>query len=396
MTAQQAKHTCQECGLEFTCPELFNTHLHLHALKEEGEDSCPRLDDDDDCDGDDETGGTDTGGGAGDSWEMSAKKSVALLSTASINGKVRNVYSCLVCGKVYTYQVPFLKHQLQHKLNSMAGRSRKSGRYECSICGVTFIRKERLRIHTRLHTKVETRRELLGPELHQCDQCGRTFSSTRTWAAHMELHKQHLFWCLSCSRGFPDEIALDKHLQGHNRKQHTCKICRKGFAKVTELEVHYKSHTAAKVYQCTMCSKSFSFLGNLILHRSKHLRVFPGGDARMNKRSSKAIFRKGRFPLNRNEKQGRNEPEAAEEGNVDSEGSDCGEPTHQSNRLSTAAPTAGQELGTEAGGAHVQREHKYWEWDCCVCDMGFDEVGKLHLHYVKHATGELPIPQEYI
>lgn len=117
----------------------------------------------------------------------------------------------------------------------------------------------------------------------------------------------------------------------------------------------------------------------------------------MKRRSSKITFRKGQFPLNRNEKQGRNEPEAEEEGDVDSEGSDCGEPTHQSNQLCAVAPTAGQEPEeTEAGRAHVHREHKYWEWDCCVCDMGFDEVEKLHLHYVKHATGELPIPQEYI
>lgn len=332
---------------------------------------------------------------------MSTMKFVASLQAAgaaSMDGKPRNVYSCLICGKVYTYQVPFLKHQLQHKIQSSSRLCMKRGRmrrYECSVCGMTFNRKVRLRAHIRIHTL----QELIRPDLHQCDQCGKTFASTRTWAAHMELHKQHLFWCLSCSRGFPDEIALDKHLQGHNRKRHTCKICRKGFSNVTELVRHYKSHTAAKVYQCTLCAKSFSFLGNLILHRAKHLKGFSGGDRRAVKRLSniRCRTRKGWFPLKRKESERSNAPKAPGEENVDSDGSDCGEPMHQSNQLETVAPTAGLELEErEAGRAHIHREHKYWEWDCCVCDMGFDEVERLHMHYVKHATGELPIPEEYI
>lgn len=363
-------------------------------------------DNDEDYDGDEENGTVDTGGGAGDSWEMSTRERVASLQAAgaaSIDGKLRNVYSCLVCGKVYTYLVPFLKHQLQHKLHSWPRRSQEGGRlhrYKCSICGMMFIRKTQLRAHMKIHTLNTSVRA----DLHQCDQCGKTFASTRTWAAHMELHKQHLFWCLSCSKGFPDEVALDKHLQGHNRKQHTCKICRKSFAKATELVAHYRSHTAAKAYQCTLCAKSFTFLGNLISHRQQHLRAFPGGDRRVSMHSSKIRFRKrkGQFSLSRKEKRGIYEPGV---GNLESEGSDCGEPTHQSkplnqtdeSELETVAPTAGQEVQEkEAGGAPIHREHKYSEWDCCVCDMGFDEVEKLHLHYVKHATGELPIPQEYI
>ncbi|KAK9513579.1 hypothetical protein VZT92_027101 [Zoarces viviparus] len=43
---------------------------------------------------------------------------------------------------------------------------------------------------------------------------------------------------------------------------------------------------------------------------------------------------------------------------------------------------------------NVWREHKYWLWECVECDMGFDEVAELHSHYIKHATGELPMPQD--
>lgn len=359
-----------------------------------------RMSEEEDDDGDDENGAIDTDG-AGDSWEMSTREHVTSLQAAvSINKKQRNVYSCLACGKVYKYLVPFLKHQLEHKLHSR--RPPEGGRLhrcKCSVCGMAFMRKAQLRVHMRNHA-LETS---VRADLHQCDQCGKTFASSWTWAAHMELHKQHLFWCLGCSKGFPDEIALDKHLQGHNRKQHTCKICRKSFAKVTELAAHHKTHTAAKAYQCTLCAKSFKFVGNLISHRKQHLR----GDGRATKHTSKIRFRRraGQISLSRKEKQGISSPEAPGAGNTESEGSDCGEPRHQlkplshpdESELESVAPTAGQEVREkEAGGARIHREHKYWEWDCCVCDMGFDEVEQLHLHYVKHATGEVPIPQEYI
>lgn len=400
------------------CPELFKTHLHQHAVEEEDEkveeeeaqaEGDTRLDlrmsdEDDDEEEDDEDDDGDEENGAGDSWEMSTRKPVAspqAAGAASVSRKLRDVYNCLACGKVYTYLVPFLKHQLQHKLHSWP-RSQRGGRlhrYKCSVCGMMFMRKAQLRAHMRVHAQTTS----VGADLHQCDQCGKTFASARTWAAHMELHKQHLFWCLSCSKGFPDEIALDKHLQDHNRKQHTCKICRKSFAKVTELVAHYKTHTAAKAYQCTLCAKSFKFLGNLISHRKQHLRAFPGGDGRVTQHSSKTRFRKrkGHFSLSTKENQGTNEPEAPGVGNVESEGSDCGElkPSNQpdESELETMALTAGQEAQEkETGGAHIHREHEYWQWDCCVCDMGFDEVEKLHLHYVKHATGELPILQECI
>lgn len=423
LVVQQETHTCTECGLKFICPELFNTHLHQHAVEEEDEkvekvedqaEGDTRLDlrmSHEDVDNDEENDDIETSGDDGDCWETSTRKRIASLQaagaagTAYINGKLRNAYSCLACGKVYTYLVPFLKHQLLHKLHSGPRRSPKGGRlhrYKCSTCGMMFVRKVQLRAHMRIHGLNTFARA----DLHQCDQCGKTFASTRTWAAHMELHKQHLFWCLSCSKGFPDEIALDKHLQGHNNKQHTCKICHESFSKMTELMAHYKAHTAAKAYQCTLCAKSFKFLGNLISHRKQHLRAFPGGDGRATKHSSKVRFRKGnrQFSLSRTEKPGIYEPEAPGAESAESEDSDCGEPTHQLKPLNqsdkpgleTVPPKAGQEVQeTEAGGEHIHREHKYWEWDCCLCDMGFDEVEKLHMHYVKHATGELPISQEY-
>lgn len=360
---------------------------------------------DEDEGGDEENGAAGTGGGAGDSWGRSAGKGEAspqAAGAASNYGKLRNVYRCLVCGKVYTYLVPFLKHQMEHKLHSLPRSTQEADglhQHKCSVCGMTFIRKAQLRAHVRIHALNTSAK----PERHQCDQCGKVLGSTRTWAAHMELHKQQFFWCLGCSKGFPDEIALDKHLQGHNKKQHTCKICRQSFAKVTELVAHHKSHTAAKAYHCTLCAKSFKFLGNLISHRKQHLRTFSGADGRVTKHSSKTRLRKRnvQFSPSRKEKQEEYEPEAPGAGNVKSEESDCEElnPLNQMDKseFETVAPTAGQEVEEkEAGGAHIHGEHKYWEWNCCVCDMGFDDVEKLHLHYVKHATGELPILQGYI
>lgn len=428
---QETIHTCKECGLTFTCPELFKTHLHQHAVEEEvdvkeeevqaggstGLD--PRMSDGDSDEDDASDEKNEAAGGVGGA--VSSQKGVAswrAAGSAPANANLRNAYSCLVCGKVYTYLAPFLKHQLEHKLHSGlrrsegGGSSRRYSCYSCSVCKMTFARKVQLRAHARTHviTHARTRARthvqdtsaraaaLAAAAAAQCDQCGKTFASTRMWAAHMELHKQHFFWCLSCSMGFPDEANLDKHLQGHNRKQHVCTICRKSFAKVSELVTHCQTHTSAKAYQCTLCARSFMFLQNLISHQKRHQRVTTHTS------KTRVGHNKGEFSPSRKEQQGTHEAEAPGVGKVESEESDCGEllcqfmPSNQpvKSEFESTALTAGQEDQEEAGGAHLHSELQYQQWDCCVCDMGFDEVEKLRLHYVKHATGELPIPQEYL
>lgn len=430
----QISLACKDCGLKFSDTEIFKTHLHQHALEDETEEDAQEVEpgDSGNCatELDSERDGSgENGGGGKDGGEVSSLKPVGSLEhteAACLNEKHRNVYTCLVCGKVYTYLVSFRKHQEQHEKESSTAKTQKSGnlqKYDCPECGMSFIRQVRLRGHMKTH-----RSQMFDSNPPRCDQCNIEFTSTDQWLTHIELHEEKPFWCLRCAKGFADEKALDKHLHSHSQRQHTCNICHKRFHLVTELRDHYKAHTGTRAYQCTLCGKSFPFLGKLIAHRKKHFKVYGGANGmgiKNSRISKKRVKKKKRWLLSSIKEEPEVDMNVAEPPEIenemtelpredvefaDSEDSDCGEPMHRSkpskqqgsggpdwSKLETAPLKAGQNLNKEESeGGHVHGGHNYWEWECCECDVGFDEVAKLHLHYIKHATGELPIPRDDI
>ncbi len=440
---KQGGLACKDCGLKFTHWEVFQTHLHQHALEEEeeeeeeeaqmGDDRNPAAHLDSGRIDDGENGDEDMGGDA-DECDMSsllqAKPSDLIpavgVATASMKKK-QKVYTCSYCGKVYAYLVSFRKHQRLHENQPSTTKSVQNLRkYECPECGLSFIRRVRLLGHLRVH------RPRTSSKPPRCEQCNKDFASPKSWIVHVKLHKRNPFWCLSCAKGFKEEAALDKHLQSHSLRQHKRNICRNSFQMSTQLRNYYTTHSGAKPYQCTGCGKRFSHLGNLILHRKKYLGISVGSSRMKNC----AVIAKKRV---RREEQrlvltsGKEEPEmdtnmgalpaeeesetqkicedAEFEDHANSESSHCGEPMRHFKLLKspgsagsdppdeseseTEQPQAGQELDeSESEETNTDKEHRYWEWECCECDMGFDEVAKLHLHYIKHATGELPIPQD--
>uniref|UniRef100_UPI0037E9849B zinc finger protein 709 isoform X2 n=1 Tax=Semicossyphus pulcher TaxID=241346 RepID=UPI0037E9849B len=410
--AKQCSLACTDCGLKFTDREVFNTHLHQHALEEEeeegeadkGENRNPEVQRDfrrvDDGKNTDEDRGSD-GDGSNMSTSLQTNPS-GLIPDAGADRvskkKKPKFHSCLVCGKVYKYLVSFTKHQRLHDKQAPARKSVQSLRkYECPDCGMAFIRQARLLSHQRIHRLGAS----LKSDSPRCSQCNKTFTSEKSWMSHTELHRLRPFWCLSCSKGYFDEVSLEKHLQGHYLKQHKCKICNKSFRLHTQLINHYNTHTGAKPFQCTVCGKGFAHPGNLISHRKRHPKVYAGSSGMPLGMKKSAIIAKkrlikmkrrtlttvdGEMDSNMDELPGMEESRTktlyddAEFG----DGVRSGDSESESVQLQT-----GQELESE-----MYSEQKYWEWECCVCDMGFDEVGQLHLHYIKHATGELPIPQD--
>ncbi|XP_030249175.1 zinc finger protein 568 isoform X3 [Sparus aurata] len=435
-----SSHACKDCGLKFTNLEVFKTHLHQHALEEEEEEEeeeegeaqmedgrTPEveLDSGGGDDGDEDTGG-DAEDGCDESSSLQTTPSGSVQDVAVGSAKrLPRGYACSVCGKVYTYMVSFEKHQLTHENHSPPTKSQPEQnlhKYECPHCGMKFIRSARLRGHMRVHMQRSSIQSKAGESKpFRCDQCNKDFTSTQSWQIHLELHKRNPFWCLSCARGFSDEKSLDKHLQSHNEKPHICNVCHKGFQRAAQLINHYKSHIGTKPYQCSLCGRSFTFPGNLMTHRQRHHRVFVGSSGVQAIKTEKHIFTSvedktemdtvmlgevERMEMSQTQKL---REDAEFEYYTDSDESDCGEPGHHLRpsdppgsarsdptdelKSRTVESRAGQELDKNVSQEkHVHREHRYWEWECCECDMGFDEVEKLRLHYIKHATGELPIP----
>ncbi|XP_060906836.1 zinc finger protein 780B isoform X2 [Labrus mixtus] len=415
---------CIDCGLKFADRKVFKNHLHQHALEEEGEEEEEKvgkgenriheaqLDFERVVDGentDKDKGCDENSSYISTSLQTNPSDSTPGVAVAAVSKKKkrRNVNSCSVCGKVYKYLSSFKKHQQIHNKKVTVNTSVPNlTKYECPECGMAFLRKVRLQGHMRIHRSSI----LLKSEYLKCDQCNKNFKSEKSWMAHLELHELKPFWCLSCTKGFFNEEALEKHLQNHSLKKYACNICNKSFRLHTELKHHYNTHSGAKPFQCTICGKAFSHPGNLVSHRKKHVRVYAGSSGMPVGIKKSAIVakklgvKKQRLRLNSvDEKMDTNTDELPGKEDYTEESSvkkpyvskSPGSDGHDEMGSETSELQTGQQLEEiETENTIMYREHEEWEWECCVCDMGFDEVGKLHMHYIKHATGEVPIPHE--
>ncbi|XP_034553838.1 zinc finger protein 184 isoform X2 [Notolabrus celidotus] len=416
--------TCAQCGLKFINWRIYKTHLRLHTEAWLGENRNPAAQLDLRRENDGENIDNDTG----DDENVSRNPSELIQGVRMDRRLKKKKRSCIVCGKVYKYLSSFLKHQQQHKNDSpeMIYVNRGS-KYGCADCGRVFGRKARLLCHMRTHRP----RAPVNLKSLKCDQCNKSFTNEHSWKNHIELHKQKPFWCLSCPKGFFNEQSLKKHQLRHNQRKHTCSICSKSFILRSHLTYHHNTHTGAKPFQCTVCGKAYAHPMNLITHRKKHARVYAGSSG-MHLGLKKAIvakkleIKKQRLTFTRvTEERDTNMSELPGKGECmeerrgekkTGEDAEFGDSVHYGGmksrapehhfkiskalgldavRSETFQPRKKEQVGQKETQERILYEdHKYCEWECCVCDMGFDEVAELHMHYIKHATGELPIPHD--
>ncbi|XP_061632744.1 zinc finger protein 135 isoform X3 [Phyllopteryx taeniolatus] len=310
----------------------------------------------------------------------------------STEGSMKCMYRCQICGKVYMYLLSFQKHLELHTGKKPIPKSpigESARKYDCPICGMEFYRKTRLRGHLLTH---------MSREVHRCDQCNKTFDNLSLWLGHEEFHKTRPFWCLSCSKGFMQEDYLNKHLQRHHLGTYKCLICSKRFFTSRLLGDHLSSSHASSQPVVGSASLKMAAAGSGDESVMEDGSVLSAND-KDEQEPQTCVETEGSLQTSGNfEKSGELfENREFSQSNV----SDCGDLVQQPPKSSTAP--AGEEL-RKAGVAQTTQEinsgeqpedgddHKHWEFECFECGTGFDDITLLHLHYVKHATGDLPFP----
>ncbi|XP_035277644.1 zinc finger protein 184 isoform X2 [Anguilla anguilla] len=384
---------CQDCGQQFIRWEAFKIHLRQHEHEEEEQKikklkkkppnqegkkmkkAGAGLDRDNKGEGgDDDVNDDETWFSSG--WELNpsevfkVRPRVAMLSEEErpVYGPSHKVYACSVCGKVYSYLESFKNHQKMH-LEKLPPPEL----FTCPECGRTFQRQANLIVHLKTHNKP------IVPENYKCDQCNKIFNSQQTWMAHKVIHTRKPYWCLSCAKGFKEAKGLDRHLLGHDLKRHKCDLCPKAFRVPAELRYHRNTHTGAKPYVCQMCKKTFSQLGNLITHRKKHVGVYKEG-------SETPI---GGKPQSGNRRvtelkklivMAMDDVDMAEE-------EESTEPEEEVVEREESEAEFEEEEVEEAEAEVVEKEEGALK--CFECGSWFSQESELHLHYMKHASGQL-------
>jgi len=140
---------------------------------------------------------------------------------------VENYVSCAVCEKIVHYR-SLTRHMRIHTGERP---------FECDICNMRFVEKNKLKIHKRTSHA--------GERFFSCDICSQKFFQLGHLTYHMHTHTgERSFMCYVCSKQFVKSSDLKRHVRRHTGKRpYSCTLCTKNFVTSCKLRAHMRIHT---------------------------------------------------------------------------------------------------------------------------------------------------------
>ncbi|KAJ4425980.1 hypothetical protein ANN_27606 [Periplaneta americana] len=163
-------------------------------------------------------------------------------------------------------------------------------KYDCDICGMSFVDFARLKGHYQVHKcNKEFNCDVRGKcssksgdlekysRAHCCEACGKCYSNSNDLKRHSRVHtNERPFSCDFCGKSFSRLAHLKRHSGVHtNDRPFSCDVCGTRFSRLHDLKRHSPVHTGEKPFCCDVCGKSFLRLAHLKRHSDVHTNERP-------------------------------------------------------------------------------------------------------------------------
>ncbi|TMW44607.1 hypothetical protein DOY81_010310 [Sarcophaga bullata] len=182
------------------------------------------------------------------------------------------IHQCVHCERGYR-----VLHNLHRHIRSVHLNGKN---FDCSICNVSYSRKDVLKRHMLLHSDTKN---------FHCLLCSQSFKTKDYLNAHLKSrHEKDVqkgkvskrirsndskkYQCGYCGKIFKSSFPYKNHILIHtNEKPHECETCKKKFRTIAALITHQRIHDDYRPYQCDVCLKSFKQISHLKEHKFLHL-----------------------------------------------------------------------------------------------------------------------------
>lgn len=174
-------------------------------------------------------------------------------------------YKCNLCPAVFCYASGKYRHMKKHELFKLTG---KIIRYRNSIFS-TKSNPETLN-GTQNEDGKENLNSAEAKSNLNCRFCGKYFSSSQSLKKHERNHRgERPYRCLECGKGFKKRSHLIAHKIIHQRRIQ-CTVCKKILPTIGELIQHRSSHLRRGTLQCPDCTMQFQHPAHLLRHLKTH------------------------------------------------------------------------------------------------------------------------------
>ncbi|XP_028435315.1 zinc finger protein 1035 [Perca flavescens] len=196
--------------------------------------------------------------------EMTPKKEASPFLAAP---KTLPHYKCNLCPAVFCHASGVYRHMKKHELFKLTGKMFK---YRNSLLSTLSKPATLSTTMTGVSNDNSKSSEANGSLALSCHFCEKCFDTPQSLKKHESNHRgQRPYRCLECGKGFKKRASLIGHKSVHQRRIQ-CTVCRKILPTIGELIKHRSSHLKRGMLQCPDCPQQFQYPAYLLRHLDTH------------------------------------------------------------------------------------------------------------------------------